>query len=154
MTNLEIWIINSIMLCNAEEKWIKDSALNDKQRKKQIAEQTLQVIKDNYSESVKDIFIAIEKRKAVDRFLKAKFQDVDCRATKIIYYLRNFYRHRAQQKYDVIPRYILNMLCGYDPKDEDFYKKILPTRFTHLVSCVNKCTQNVIVPKDILTLKR
>ena len=135
MTNLDKWIVNTIMMCNAEKTWAKDESFSCEQRRKWTLENDLKLIKENWSVCAKDIFIEIENIKAVERFLRCKFDDVDYRATKVMYYLRNFYRHRNGRRYDIVPRSILNMLCGYDPKDEDLYEKYCQRFHTPGVSC-------------------
>ena len=117
MTDVEMVLINGIMMCDAESECtfpvISES---------DIWEEELHHIKTNHAGCIKDTFISLQKEKALDNFFKIKREGISNRAAKVIYYLRNLYLN-SENECTEVPNFIIQLMCGFDPEDEDLDSK-------------------------------
>ena len=113
MTDLEKWMINSLMTCNAELK-IPVTTLSESN----TWDEQVDYIRQFYADSVKETFKNIEQMKAIERQLHLRNQNVDRCVAKVIYYLRDYYLNRNMRCSSVFLHIVLEVLSGFDPEDK------------------------------------
>ena len=134
MTDIEKWILNGLLLGKVEQNL---HLFDKKSTKYQRKEAELTNIKTFFSQSAEVTFKTIEKQRCYERYLKAKRENISDRCGKVMYYLRNFYVNRNAQCAESVPTFIVELLCGYDPQDEDVdvhYCKKVHSK----LNCINK----------------
>ena len=116
MSDLDKWIVNGILFSPAETI----ISLEQKQpRKVKCTGTDIENVKRCFSHSPEETFFRIEKQKCYDRYLQAKQENLCTRVTKVIYFLRKLYINKDSGNARAIPRFILELMCGYDPQDHD-----------------------------------
>ena len=133
LSDIDKWIINCVMLSQVEvELSLKENTVATYQQR----EQELTYIKNYFSDSPQETYINIEKQKCYSRYLKAKEDKLSRRIAKVLYYLRNFYLERDESSWTSWPNFIIQLMCGYDPEDEE-----LDNKYSSKVHSTVNCTR-------------
>ena len=141
-TDEDKWIVNSLMTCDAEQCL---QIFHKIIRKSEEREVQLTNIKRFFTKSAKATYQTLEKHKSFQRYLMSKEDNLSERIGKVIFYLRNVYMCKKTKRHDSVPDFILNLMCGHDPLDEDLYAQFCPkihmkSAYCQKSSIRSKCT--------------
>ena len=136
------WILNSLMTCDAEQSLkIHHKIIRTSEQR----EEELRKIKSFYRQSAQATYETLQKHKSFERYLMSKEDNLSQRICKVIYYLRNVYFTRPNVGFETVPDFVLDLMCGHDPLDEDLYLQHCSGIHMKSVSCQKslkrrKCT--------------